>query len=275
MINKKRSKSIIAEKDNGSRRGKKQLLLLVHNKEECDPSKISPTKKYNDELTNKQDGEADVGILGCGYDQYCMESEYSKLGGFCVAKEHEDHHHHHQQEEEGVWDHRQMTLEHQEEDFHRELSPSFEFECSEEDFPSGRITTRCGTDRRCLPYCGNETCVKPTFKIERSDDYYRYDFCYSFSGPIALSTCFYFRNTTHSDKDNSLSCAFLYHYGFHTAPLCNTCAVNEQGCIYFDCRNIQIRPPFWPGGIGSTCDENGTYPHPHPPSNSRITCKLF
>ena len=53
----------------------------LHNKE-CDPTIILTNKKS----TTKQEGrEANIGILGCGDQEYCMESEYSSLGGFCAT----------------------------------------------------------------------------------------------------------------------------------------------------------------------------------------------
>ena len=241
---------MINKKDN-------DIRIKLHNKE-CDPS-ISLT---NEESTNKQDGEADVGILGCGYDQYCMESQYSKLGGFCVSTEHEQQR---QQQEGGVWNHRQMALEHQEEDFHCELSSSFEFDCGEVNLTYGGTRTECDTVPQCLPHCGNETCLVPSSSIEISDSFkfdvtvtyfYRYLFCYDIYEPIISKTCFSTTYRTYYDKDSSLRCSFFHLFGSYFAPC--PCVMDEQGCIYFDCRKLQT--PYGQGGIGSTCDENGKYP---------------
>ena len=139
-------------------------------------------------------------------------------------------------------------------------------DCYDTDLTYGGKRTECRTTSQCLPHCGNETCLDPFILIERSDSFrfdptvtyaYRYLFCNVISEPIILQQCFNIFYRTYSDKDSNLRCAFVYQLP-STLPICYGCAVNEQGCVYFDCRNVQT--PYGQGGIGSTCDENGKYP---------------
>ena len=211
------------------------------NNKECNPSpNMISSKKKKKKTTPLSQQEADIGILECDEKEYCMESEYSKLGGYCIKEFSYETFQQQQEEELEQWDD-------DEQQYQRELS-----------FPRRRCRFNpiydrlCYTPEHCLPGCGNETCFTTYEKYTIGFDYDLYIYnntqhrCFEFTEPFETSMCF---TRIGSFRPN---CTMEYD-----GTTCDSCFVNRRTyCLYFDCRNVQT--PYGQGSIGSTCDAYGT-----------------
>ena len=229
--------------------------VAIFNKE-CDPDGMK-----SNQSVYKQ--EADIGILTCGEDEYCMESEYATFGGFCVPgngdsiQQQEQRRRQQDHEQKELWNrHYEYNFDdgdgihEQQQHGRRELQSSSEPQrfCFR-----GFSGVGCETFHHCVTNCEgtDEMCFSARFdygarfspRLGAMGN--RYSLCYQITEPFETEICYSQTNIYR------IECSVTYD-----GIPCDSCVISDQDCLYFDCRNIE--GPFGQGSIGTTCDENGT-----------------
>mmetsp|Transcript_23587 Transcript_23587/g.57826 ORF Transcript_23587/g.57826 Transcript_23587/m.57826 type:complete len:484 (-) Transcript_23587:1560-3011(-) len=72
------------------RRARRRLQNALQKKNttiEAKPSVLRNSRTETTISTDQKECEPDIGILGCGFSQYCVESDSSALGGLCLSQE--------------------------------------------------------------------------------------------------------------------------------------------------------------------------------------------
>lgn len=198
--------------------------LSANHKQECDPTMVPAS------------AEPDVGILGCGDHQYCMESQNSKLGGFCVMEDDRD-------AWDVVVDGPQRTL--------QSNNESASYTCYPPVAMGNGASYTCILEPFCVPPC-NEVCSNDTYTVYESFDNLTrviYD-CYDVYEPYTTQLCYTYNYTAGVGATCSLS---------YAGQECASCYVIEN-CSAFDCSNVQGL--YGQGLSGSTCYDNFTFPLP-------------
>lgn len=194
---------------------------VTASRQECDPKQTSEYSK------------ADVGILACGDNQYCMESGYSKLGGFCVTDD-----------DNKGWDEMDQTSQR----MLQSNSTGSSYSC-EATYTSTTLILSCPNyESGCLPPC-NTTCFNLSYTLTSFINASDYDlhFCYDIYGTYTTNFCYNYTVT-----DSRPSCSLTYF-----DQDCAVCII-DGNCSLFDCTNVQ--GPYGQGTYGNTC--NNDFPPP-------------
>jgi hypothetical protein len=209
----------------------KNILASQEGTFECDPAS----------------SDADVGLLSCGMGNYCMESQDSKLGGFCV-------------ESPMAFD-RDLQDGISENYTDSDLTPTqycnesspyfgyFECDCDEFDVANNTGTISCDVEvNYCFGvYACNDTCANLSITYSTDGESYRYTACYDFFSPYEQRFCYYYTSSALGTTD----CAISLDNELCTS--CNTSSLLDPECGEFDCENVGM------GISGNSCID-GFYP---------------
>jgi hypothetical protein len=216
----------------------KNILASQEGTVECDPAS----------------SDADVGLLSCGMGNYCMESQGSDLGGFCV--------------ESPIAFDRDLqanatngTSETSDEteggagQYCNESSPYFGYldcNCDEFDVANNTGTLSCDIYKNyCFGAYGcNETCANSSLTYSTDgEESSRYIACYDFFSPYEQRFCYYYTSALGEtgcaislDEEFCTSCSTTNITSFYDSEVCND----------FDCENVGM-------GSGNSCAD-GLYP---------------
>jgi hypothetical protein len=202
------------------RENNKQRLQNFEGKVECRPHR--PTE------------DADVGILTCGANEYCMESTESSLGGFCSLLQ--DHQRHLQQNATAL-DGIQLVCNLD------ENSPTVNCDVCTTDEAAYTGEFSCTYESNCVTIpglCGSGTsfdfCGTDNLKgVVNGQDYYHRESCFDVTSPIPFSYC-----DSIKAVGDELTCEQSIN-----GVTCNTCTLYynpETGneCQAFDCTNTDL-----------------------------------
>jgi hypothetical protein len=192
--------------------------------------------------------DADVGILSCGLEQYCMESKDSDLGGVCVDRD------------TPVVPDRKLFADGYYVDVAAfycssagDWTDHLSCDCSKFDNNSKTGSVKCAlSESYCFEDASCETCVKLTaeFKIGEANDY-AIDWCYDFFLPYEQNVCVEYAHNPSASADCSIdfndvtcnSCSmFYYDYALENETYTTTCAA-------FDCANTEGNH------VGNLCED--------------------
>eukprot|EP00980_Cylindrotheca_fusiformis_P007323 scaffold1525_cov142-Cylindrotheca_fusiformis.AAC.123 len=193
---------------------------------ECDPAATS---------------EADVGVLQCGVDEYCFESNGSKLTGFCVHNE--TFGELNQRSLQSSFYPQPTACEPDHQDF-----GSYDCDCSTFDTERNVGSFQCNLNEYgCIreDLCGS---IDMTHTLW-SDGAARADYCYAFQKPYDISLCYSVdTQRTCNISVQSVDCAKCELVDGVIHPVYGFVGYN---CYEFDCRNTLA------GNAGNNCA--GTY----------------
>jgi hypothetical protein len=219
----------------------KNILASQEGTVECDPAS----------------SDADVGLLSCGMGNYCMESQDSKLGGFCVESP--------------------MAFDRDLQDepdvlpaqYCNESSPvfgDFECDCDEFDVANNTGTLSCDVEvNYCFEAYGcDDTCANANFTYSTDGESFSYTACFDFFSPYEQKFCYYITSSALGITDCEISL---------NNELCTSCSTSsplDPECGQFDCENV---------GMGSS--ENSCEYSFYPPivydcfaGGNNITCNV-
>lgn len=220
---------------NQKRQQRQQQLYRNRNNEviECDPSTSTTVTTM-----------ADIGILSCGYGQYCIESTASTIGGICVDLIREEVDEQQQQQQQK---HRTTST------MMTELSSStLPSSCVSGITPDGGIQV-CLDDFYCIEPC-NTTCINSTFALEylRLDDgTFETSSCTTIYAPPIFGTPNGANGVIDNENDNVGSITYC---DFRNETYCSVSIHNQEcysceltfpsefngtfSCLSFNCTNI-------------------------------------
>lgn len=160
--------------------------------------------------------EADVGLLACGTNEYCMEIPGSSLRGVCTSKKNRS-------------DQRVLHYTGEHAEFLCGEDPSPICDCSAWDLESGTGVIQCTLEPGCGEGCGLTVC-------------FSYSFTYINDGVTAMYTYFagysgsYEKNITRTgekDVDGDYSCEIAID-----GTACSFCTYFNTTCGSYDCSNV-------------------------------------
>jgi hypothetical protein len=212
----------------------KNILASQEGTVECDPAS----------------SDADVGLLSCGMGNYCMESQGSDLGGFCVespiAFDRELQANATNGTSETSYE-PEMVLG----QLCNESSSDFVYydcDCDEFDVENNTGTLSCDIYKNvCLDGC-NDTCFNSSITYSTDGESYRYIACDDFFSPYdEQRVCYYY-----TSAPGASNCAISLDEEFCTScSTSNITSSDDTECIAFDCENV---------GMGSNACAVNLYP---------------
>jgi hypothetical protein len=210
----------------------KNILASQEGTVECDPAS----------------SDADVGLLSCGMGNYCMESQGSNLGGFCVESPMAFD----RDLQDGISEnYTEPCLCVPPAQYCNESSPYFDYfecDCDEFDVENNTGTLTCKVyENYCFGKYGcNDTCGNANVTVSIDGESYSYSTCYDFFTPYEQKFCYYY-----SSALDITECAISVDDELCTS--CSTSSLIDPDCGEFDCENVGA------GSSGNSCDY-GFYP---------------
>jgi hypothetical protein len=196
----------------------------------------APHEECNPKASSVPNGTADIGILSCGSGRYCVESEESTLGGFCV----DDHHSFVSRSLQG----NTTVIENMA--YACQNTATNGCTCTGVDVASYTGSITCPYGQYCVDapnVCGDNVtvCYSSEYSLSVSaPDTGTAERCYSFTEPTSFSYCY----KLFAAVAEAATCEMQID-----GALCSTCTYNTtDGCKIFDCTNT----PFEYGG--NSCD---------------------
>lgn len=185
-----------------------------HESKWSDPGLLKSGRSKNSVVECVPDADADVGVLACGTNEYCMEVSTSSMGGECVSRH------------EGV-DHRYLHLD----GYHGEnLCGEYPYplcDCSAWNRTTGTGVIECSEDPGCGEGCGLTLCLAYSGTYVHDGTTGVFEYFIGFSGS-------YERNLTFVSETNSgdYSCEIVID-----GITCSHCSYYLNVCVSFDCTN--------------------------------------
>jgi hypothetical protein len=188
---------------------------------------------------------ADVGILSCGADQYCAESDMSSLGGFCTTNPSDESFGHRNLQNQTFLDYLSGIC------ASEETSPNLSCETCEIDAAAYTASVKCTYTSYCAAInglCGDGKTYDFCGVDNRTVDVtgpglYTYGKCFSMTTPLEFTYCDSFTQSGPEDFSCDVSI---------NGVTCNSCELYYNPstgglCQGFNCENTDL------GTSGSTC----------------------
>lgn len=194
---------------------------------------------------SSQECDPDLGLLSCGFGNFCQESTESSLGGECVQIANSESGR--DLQEVDASNSTEVSVLAQLCDPSSPEFGSFECDCADWNLSNVTGTVSCNlTDYSCNENC-TDTCYAADFKYFTDGSEIVLDYCYHFLKPFEQSFCFGFSNdrTCQIELDGTTcsSCNTTYRLNCETGS-----CVNEP-CANFDCNNVGL-------GDGNACEDS-------------------
>jgi hypothetical protein len=178
--------------------------------------------------------ETDSGMFGCDMDSHCVESEESKLGGFCVALKQAPSIN--RALRENV-----TCVEKPSEEYAAECNCTYTCDCSQFNNTSGFGTFTC-TEEDCFEESGEVCATFRTSYTNNADGTYEVESCFEFSGDLGAAAPGLESYCSSENSDlNSTECEIKVN-----DVVCNSCEFQQATCPansssplrdVFDCTN--------------------------------------